>query len=286
MRVIVTGAHGMLGQDLVAALTRCGHEAVATDSADLDITDPEAVARLATGEFGPFQWLMNCAAYTAVDRAEEEAQAAYEINGLGPAYLAQAASMAGGKMLHVSTDFVFDGRKGEPYTEDDPPNPISAYGRSKLAGERAILGQPHVVVVRTSWLYGPHGPCFPKTIIRAAQAGRDLRVVADQVGNPTYTADLAQVLVALAEMDAFPGLYHVVGRDAMSWHGFAERVLQTAGITKPVAAIRTEEWPTPAARPPDSRLDPAKVRALGVPEMRDTDAALNDFWSRIPATER
>ncbi len=273
----------MLGTDLVSELGRRGHEVEATLPEDLDITEPTSMARIASGELGHFGWIVNCAAYTAVDKAETEAREATEINTIGAGYVASAAKANGAKLIHIGTDFVFDGSATEPYAEDAPTNPLGVYGRTKRDGEEAVLqNHSNALVVRTAWLYGPNGNSFPRTMIRAFLAGKKLRVVADQVGCPTYTADLARVLVDLAEKNAFPGIYHAVGPEAMSWHEFAERSIM-AWTQRPceVEPIRTEDWPTPAARPKYSVLGMAKLETLGVATMRPVDEALAEFCGRL-----
>ncbi|MFI5386776.1 MAG: dTDP-4-dehydrorhamnose reductase [Fimbriimonadales bacterium] len=289
MRFLVLGSSGMLGSDLVAELQRRGHEITAPGlPEDLDITDPAAMAKLASGEVGQFDWVINCAAYTAVDKAEEEVREATEINTLGAGYLASAVQGIGAKLIHISTDFVFDGKATEPYAEDAPTHPLGEYGRTKRDGEEAVMSNnANALIVRTAWLYGPNGNSFPRTMIRAFLAGRQLRVVSDQAGCPTYTADLARVLVDLAEKNAFPGIYHAVGPEAMSWHEFALRAVRAwqrkRGLSGEVAiaAIKTEDWPTPAARPKYSVLSTAKIESLGIAPMRPVNEALAEFCGRL-----
>lgn len=278
----------MLGHDVLPELRARGWEPVALDLADLDLTDPAAVARLSSGEFGrDVTWCVNCAAYTAVDRAEEEKDAAHAVNALAAGYVAQACALAGVRVLHMSTDFVFDGEASEPYTETAAPNPLGTYGRTKLEGEEAVLaGGRAAIVVRTAWLYGPGGKCFPKTIAAAWDAGEPLRVVGDQIGNPTYTRDLARVLADLIEKGPPGGVYHAAGPDAMSWHAFSRLSLRVyaerSGNVKPIEIeeIRTSDRPTPARRPKYSALSFAKCASLGIAPMRPTAAALREFWSR------
>lgn len=281
MRVLVTGAGGLLGSEVVAELEKRGHEAVATTRRELDISDPESVAQIQAGSFGDFEWCINCAAYTAVDRAESEERQATEVNGFGVSYLAQATGARGAKLLHVSTDFVFDGNSTEPYDEEAPVNPLGAYARSKLYGERALSANPRALIVRTSWLFGPNGPCFPKTILRVFREGKPLRVVADQLGTPTYVPFLARVLTDLIERDPFPGIYHAAGPDVMSWHEFASRAVKACtGQPPAIEPIRTEDWPTPAKRPPYSALSTEKLQASGIAPMPSLDEALNDFCEK------
>lgn len=283
MRVLVLGGAGMLGTDVVAELTSRGHEVTAPSLEELDITDPTSVARMASGEFGECDWLINCAAYTAVDKAEEEVREATEINTIGPSYIALAVQGLGAKLIHVSTDFVFDGEATEPYAEDARTNPLGVYGRTKRDGEDNVLNNnSNAIVVRTAWLYGPNGPSFPRTMIRAHESGRKLRVVADQTGCPTYTADLARVIVDLIEKNAFPGIYHAVGPEAMTWHEFASRTLRVCtGQDVEIEPIRTKDWPTPATRPRYSVLSTKKLLELGIEAMRPVDEALAEFCERL-----
>lgn len=279
------GAGGMLGRAVVAELGRRGHEPVAATRAEFDLSDPMAAARLAGGEFGPLDALINCAAYTAVDRAESEPQSAFDANGLGVSYLGTACQEIGAALIHVSTDFVFDGLAAEPYAEDAPTHPLSEYGKSKLYGERALAGNPRARVVRTAWLYGD-GKCFPLTMLNAHRAGKSLRVVADQRGNPTYVPDLARTLVDLLERDAFPGVYHAVGPETTTWHDFAIRAIRAAtGETADIAPVATSEYPTPAVRPRNSALADTKLEALGIAPMRPLDDALLDWATHLAARD-
>lgn len=286
----------MLGSDLVAELLRRGNDVTAPAlPQDLDITDPTDMARLASGEVSQFDWIVNCAAYTAVDKAETDVREATEINTIGAGYLATAARTLGAKLIHISTDFVFDGQATKPYSEDAPTNPLGVYGRTKRDGEEAVIeNNPNALIVRTAWLYGPNGNSFPRTMIRAFLAGKQLRVVSDQVGCPTYTADLARFLVDLVETNAFPGIYHAVGPEAMTWHQFAIRAIRAWQRThdpmpsdpttqRPISIepITTEEWPTPAKRPKYSVLSTAKIKGLGIARMRPVDEALAEFCARL-----
>lgn len=277
MKILLIGGYGMLGTDLREEFVRRGWDVVAPTLDEVDITDPVQVAACAemAGD-----WVVNAAAYTAVDKAESEPDTAMMVNGLSVGYLGQMTAMAGAKFLHVSTDFVFDGSKTEPYTEDDPTNPLGEYGRSKLIGEEQALSHAGIVV-RTAWLFGPNGGSFPRTMIRVAREGKPLRVVADQTGCPTYTRDLARVIADLIAKDAYPGVYHAVGPDTMTWHEFAVRTLQAAGIDGNVTPISTADYPTPAKRPAYSVLSTAKIEALGIAPMRPLDEALADFVSRL-----
>ncbi len=286
MRALVIGANGMLGSDAVDELHLRGHESTSVDLPEFDASDPACVARIAAGEFGRLDWVLNCSGYTAVDRAEDEKRLAMEVNGLAPGYLAEACAMAGSKLIHISTDFVFDGEATSPYGEDAQPRPLSVYGRSKLAGENALVGSPIALIVRTSWLFGPRGASFPTTILAAWKEGKSLRIVGDQVSKPTYTADLSRVLVDLAEMDPFPGIYHAAGPEVMSWFDLAERAIRVCEHAEPnIERISTDQYPTAAKRPAYSVLDCTKIRELGIKPMRPIDEALADFCRRRRAQE-
>lgn len=272
----------MLGQDVVSHLISRGYEVIPTDVDELDLTNLESIAALRYGQFGQLDWLVNCAAYTAVDKAEIEEALAADINGLSVGYLGRACVDAKINLIHISTDFVFDGQATEPYPEDALPRPLGAYGRTKLMGEQALEGNPMALIVRTAWLYGPLGKSFPRTMIEASKAGKSLKVVADQLGNPTYTADLARVIGDLIEKKAYPGIYHAVGPETMTWHRFAELAIEAATGEKPsIAAINTEDWPTPARRPKYSALGMARLESSGIAPMRPVKEALAEFVSRL-----
>lgn len=268
----------MLGSDLVTEFQSRGWEVVAPTLPEVDITDPIQIAGCAEGDFS---WVVNAAAYTAVDKAETEPDEAMRVNGLAVGYLGQMAQLASAKFLQISTDFVFDGNQTKPYTEEDRVNPLGVYAQTKCFGEEQALANG-AVVVRTAWLFGPNGGSFPRTMIRAARAGKSLRVVADQVGSPTYTADLARTIADLMARDPYPGIYHAAGPDAMSWHEFAQFALTAAGIDAHIEPIRTEDWPTPARRPAYSVLDCSKLASLGIAPMRSINEALSEFVSRLP----
>jgi dTDP-4-dehydrorhamnose reductase len=253
MRILITGAGGMLGRDVGSAALAAGHEPIALARAELDIADPEAV-RVAVAAASP-DAVVNCAAWTDVDGAEDQEPAATAVNGLAAGHVAAAARSAGAWTVHVSSDYVFDGAKREPYLESDRVGPLSAYGRSKLAGERAVAqaAPDSHTVVRTAWLFGVGGKCFPKTIRRLAAERDELTIVADQVGCPTFTGHLAPALVSLA-VARQPGILHVAADERCSWCEFAQAIVETAGLGTPVRPITTAEFPTPATRPAYSVL--------------------------------
>jgi dTDP-4-dehydrorhamnose reductase len=252
MRAVVTGAGGLLARALLPALESAGHPALALTRRDADVTRLESLCQPLRA-FRP-DWLFHLAAYTRVDDAETHADQAYLVNALGARNAALAAAEAGAAVLLVSTDYVFDGRASRPYREYDTPAPLSAYGASKLAGERAVreVNGRHLIV-RTSWLYGRGGACFPDTILRRAREGAPLRVVDDQRGSPTWTADLATALVRLAAAAEF-GTYHCTGSGDCSWHEFASHLVERSGLRARLEPIASAASGRAAARPAYSVL--------------------------------
>lgn len=260
MRWVVTGANGMLGKDLVERATQAGATVVPLTRAELDVTDL-AAARLA---LAGADVVINAAAYTAVDAAEADEGAAFLANGVGPAVLARAA--AGARLVHVSTDYVFDGAATTPYAEEAPVAPRSAYGRTKAAGEWAVRAEhPDALVVRTAWLYGAGGPCFPRTIARVAAERGGLDVVDDQLGQPTWTRDLADLICRLVEHRAPAGTYHGTASGQTSWHGFARAVVAAAGMDPAIVRPTTSDaFVRAAPRPSYSVLDHGALVRAGV----------------------
>ena len=270
-RYLIAGAAGMLGRDLQAALA--GRDVTAFDRTELDITDRAAVLAQVVG----YDVVINAAAYTKVDDAETNEEAAYAINATGPHNLALAASATGAKLVQVSTDYVFDGSATEPYAEDTEINPISAYGRTKAAGEAFVL-QEHPAgsyIVRTAWLYGAHGPNFPKTMLKFAATRDTLSVVDDQVGQPTWTADLAAQIVTLLDSAAPAGIYHGTNSGVTSWFGLAQAVFIAAGLDPArVTPTDSSQFVRPAPRPAYSVLGHDAWSAAGLAPMREWQSAL------------
>ena len=258
MRILLTGRNGQVGWELQKALAPLG-ELTALGRAELDLRDAGRIREAVRASNADV--IVNAAAYTAVDKAESEREAAFAVNATAPGVLAEQAKRSGALLVHYSTDYVFDGAKPAPYVEEDEPNPINAYGASKLAGERAIAasGCRHLIL-RTSWVYGPRGANFYLTMLRLARERPELRVVDDQVGAPTSSLAIARATAQLLRPGAH-GLYHLSAAGRTSWCGFARAILARAGIATPVVAIRTEDYPAPAKRPRNSRLDCSRLRA-------------------------
>jgi len=263
VRWLVTGSNGMLGTDLVTLLRSRGEQVTAADRQSLDITDNDAVQALVPGH----HVVVNAAAWTAVDDAEEHEAAATAVNGEGPRLLASAAREHGARLVQVSTDYVFDGSATSPYPEDAVTDPASAYGRSKAAGEHAVrkeLPGGHLLV-RTAWLYGAHGGCFPKTIARLARERGEVSVVEDQVGQPTWTADVAALILRLVQAGAPAGTYHATSSGQCSWFEFARAVVVAAGLDASVVKpTSSDAFVRPAPRPAYSVLGHDALHRLGI----------------------
>jgi dTDP-4-dehydrorhamnose reductase len=257
MKVVVTGIKGQLGYDLVKQLTARNHQVYGIDRNDLDITNEKAV-KAYFEEVKP-DALLHCAAYTNVDAAEEDKETAYNVNALGPKYLAQAASKVGAKMVYVSTDYVFDGTAAEPYEVDHPTHPLGVYGETKFAGEEFVKEYlDRYFIVRTAWVFGINGNNFVKTMLRLAEDRDELGVVHDQVGSPTYTVDLARFMIDLVESDKY-GVYHATNEGVCSWYEFAVEIFNQRGVNVKVNPLTSEQFPRPAARPKYSVLSKKKL---------------------------
>lgn len=282
MRLLITGAGGQLGHDVVAAATSAGDEVLGLTHAELDVTDRDRVLGVVT------TWqpdaVIHAAAWTAVDDCESDPERAFLANALAVRWVAEACDRVQAHLVHVSTDYVFDGTLDRPYAEWDEPRPASVYGASKLAGEReaAALG-PHAAVVRTSWVAGEHGSNMVATILRLAAERPSLAFVDDQRGHPTFTADLAPVLRRLA-LDRRSGVHHVTNQGAVSWFELAREVLRAAGrdpeMVRPIATADLQP-PRPARRPANSVLDNAVLRAAGLPLLRDFREPLHELVARL-----
>ena len=262
----IAGGFGMLAVDVVAALRARGVEPVVTDRDDLDITNPAQVAR----GFADADVVVNCAAYTAVDAAEENEAAAFAVNATGPGVIARACAEMGLRMVHFSTDYVFAGDATTPYPEDAPLDPKGAYGRTKAAGEEQVRAAgADALIVRTAYLYGRGGPCFPKTIARVGRERGALEVVSDQVGQPTWTRDLADLVVRLVEAEAPAGTYHGTSSGQTSWFGFAKEIVASAGLGDIVTPTSAADLRRPAPRPAYSVLGHEALTRVGVEPIGD-----------------
>lgn len=280
MRILLTGANGMLGRDVMAELAAT-HQVHPFPRQALDVTDPEAIRR-AVAQVDA-ELIINCAAYTDVDGCESHPRDANRLNALAPRYLAVAAERAGAALLHISTDYVFDGTASTPYTEFDPVGPVTAYGRSKLAGEEEIRRHcAHHFILRTAWLYGAHGGNFVDTMLRLSGERDRLSVVVDQVGNPTWTVELVRVIGRLIDTDAY-GTYHATAEGEVSWHGLTQTIFRLKGLATEVLPVTSEQFPRPAKRPAYSSLDNLCLGRLGI-VMRPWDEALADYLANGPVT--
>ena len=270
MRILVAGAGGQLGRELIDILSP--YDVHGRDHHGLDITDRQAVNE--TVEQVRPEWVINAAAYNDVDGAEKATDRAFAVNAAGPGYLAAAAARAGAEMAHISTDYVFDGRKGVPYTEQDRADPLSVYGRSKYEGELQVLSaHPSACVLRTAWLYGQYGNNFVKAILKAAGGGGPLKVVADQVGSPTWTRHLAQAIAELIRTPA-RGLFHVANGGSCSRFEFARAIVKGRVEVQPVSAAGAAR---PAPRPANSALVSVRWQAAGLRPLPDWERALTDY---------
>lgn len=275
LRILVAGAGGMLAHDLVPTLRAARHAVTSMARADLDVTDPaECVAAVAGHDL-----VVNCAAWTGVDEAEAYEAEAFAVNALGAANLARAAGHADARLVQISTDYVFDGRATAPYAADDLPAPRSAYGRTKLAGEWAVHAiHNDVWVVRTAWLYGAGGGNFVETMRRLAGERETLSVVDDQVGQPTWTRDLADLLVRMIAGRAPTGVYHGTSAGQTSWHGLTRAMFEELGLDPGrVEATTTAAFPRPAPRPAYSVLSHATLEDAGIAPIRDWRAGLTAY---------
>jgi dTDP-4-dehydrorhamnose reductase len=258
--VLLTGAGGMLAQALVRALPQRPTDIVALNREQLDVTDPTAVRRLL--EHHRPRIVIQCAAFTRVDDAETDSALAFRVNAEGAANVAAACQRVGARFIYPSTDYVFDGESAEPYLPDSPPAPINVYGRSKLAGEQASRVCSDHLIVRTSWLYGAGGRNFVRTVVDKLRRREAMRVVEDQRGSPTWALDMAGALIALAQAETPPGVYHYCNAGNASWYEVAREVAQTIGAEPRIAACKTADYPTAARRPLNSVLDCSNTASL------------------------
>jgi dTDP-4-dehydrorhamnose reductase len=260
MKLLITGAGGMLGQAVSKTARERGHDVVAASRLMLDVTAADAVGRF-VDEHRP-EAIVHCAAFTDVDGAENQSARAFTVNADATQTVARSAAAVDARFIYPSTDYVFDGTATHPYLPTHHVRPLNAYGRSKLAGEKAALDAPRHLIVRTSWLYGAGGRNFVTSILQRARAGESLRVVGDQRGSPTWTRDLSRTLLLLLEQEAPAGIYHACNRGHTTWYEFAREVLELSGLKPPITQITTDEIARPAHRPSYSVLDCSTTEAL------------------------
>lgn len=272
MRVLVTGANGQLGYDVVKRLKAGGIENFAADRNTLDITNDVQVKRVISN-YNP-DVVIHCAAYTAVEKAESEKELCYAVNVLGTKYVAEVCKEIDAKMVYISTDYVFDGEGDSPFTVTDLPNPINYYGQTKYEGELEVQSLlDKYFIVRISWVFGVHGNNFVKTMLKLGKERDEVSVVSDQIGSPTYTFDLAELLVDIIRTDKY-GIYHATNNGYCSWYELACEIFKQAGIVVKVNPIRTEDYPTKAKRPKNSRLNCNKI-------LRKYNIALKDYLDKL-----
>jgi dTDP-4-dehydrorhamnose reductase len=283
MRLLVTGSAGMLGRAVAGTAARLGHDVVALTHAELDVTDAANVARIVAAA-GP-RAVINCAGWTDVDGAEANEARALRVNGDGAGNVARAAAEAGARVVHVSTDYVFDGSKRSPWRESDPTGPLQAYGRTKLAGEHAVAGaNPDHAIVRASWLFGAGGSNFADTMLGLIAERDEVEVVADQAGRPTWTGHLAPALVELAERDGDVGVFHAAGPGQCTWYEFAVEIAHRAAAGARIVPTTSERLVRPAQRPAYSVLGTEREPGVVLPAWEDGLAAyLDERAGRVAA---
>lgn len=279
MRILVTGASGQLGYDVERELERRGIEHLGTSSRELDITDREAVERLMAA-YRP-DAAIHCAAYTKVDLAEDEPERCWAVNADGTRNMAAACRKTGAKLLYISTDYVFPGTGERSYETGDPTGPVNTYGRSKLAGELAVQSLlEKYFIVRISWVFGKNGNNFVKTMLRLAETKAELSVVCDQIGSPTYTADLAPLLCDMVQTERY-GVYHATNEGTCAWSEFAEAIFELADKQVTVYPIPTSAYPTRAVRPLNSRMSKECLHSNGFQELPEWKNALARYLKEI-----
>jgi len=281
MKLLVTGAAGMLGREVVAAAERLGHEVAAWDLPECDLTD--AGATLAAIRRLEPRAVVNCAAYTNVDAAEADEATATLVNGDAAGNVARACAAAGARLVHVSTDYVFDGSKREPWIESDATSPLGAYGRSKLHGEDLVRAElPDHAIVRTAWLFGPHGPNFVSTMLRLAAERDEVQVVTDQVGSPTFAGHLAPALVDMAERTD-TGIFHGAGAGSCSWYELTLEAYDAAGVACRVLPTTAEQFARPAPRPAYSVLGSEREHPITLPPWQEGVRAHLSALEEVPS---
>lgn len=279
MKILVTGVKGQLGYDVCKELERRGIEHLGVDREDFDLTDPKATHDYVVN-YHP-DAVIHCSAWTAVDQAEDQAEAVRAVNAGGPRSIAQACKEIGAKMLYISTDYVFPGDGEKFYEVDDPTGPLGMYGITKLEGEQAVQELlDNYFIVRISWVFGVNGNNFIRTMLRLAETRKELNVVCDQIGSPTYTADLAPLLCDMIVTDRY-GVYHATNEGVCSWAEFAQEIFRVAGKDVVVHPIPTSEYPTRAVRPLNSRMSKDKLDQMGFSRLPSWQDALQRYWKEI-----
>ena len=284
--ILVTGSNGQLGSEIKALSQNYDDHFVFTDKESLDIGDKEAVLKIV--QENNIDTIINCAAYTAVDRAESDEESANKINHLAVRNLAQVAKDEDLKLIHISTDYVFDGKNYKPYVENEPTNPNGVYGKTKLMGEKAIeeISPKNSIIIRTSWVYSSFGNNFVKTMLKLGKTKERLTVINDQVGTPTYARDLAKAILDILPQinNDKPQIYHYSNEGVLSWYDFAKEIMKMAKLKCEIEPIATKEYPTPATRPHFSLLNKAKIKkdfGITIPCWKDSlDACLREMGER------
>lgn len=282
MNILITGCNGQLGNEMQLLESQYPqYQWYNTDVQELDISNQQAIEQFVAAH--EIDGIVNCAGYTAVDKAEENEELCAMLNQHAPAYLAAAVEKRGGWMVHISTDYVFDGTHHTPYVETDEPCPNSVYGRTKLAGEQEVMQHcKRSVIIRTAWLYSTFGNNFVKTMIRLGKERPELGVIFDQIGTPTYAGDLAKAIMAVVEKGIMPGIYHFSNEGVISWYDFTKAIHRLAGITTShVRPLHTAEYPTPANRPHYSVLDKTKIKTVYGIEIPYWEESLKDCIEKL-----
>lgn len=278
MKVFVTGVKGQLGHDVVNELEKRGHTAIGVDIEEMDITDKDAVKRVIT-QVSP-EAVVHCAAYTAVDAAEEQVELCRRVNGLGTENIAEICKELNCKLMYISTDYVFNGQGTRPWEPDDEREPLNVYGQTKYEGELAVEALEKYFIVRIAWVFGVNGKNFIKTMLNLGKTRDHLTVVDDQIGSPTYTYDLARLLVDMIETEKY-GRYHATNEGVCSWYEFACEIFKKAGIEVAVSPVSSNEYPAKAKRPQNSRMDKSKLKEMGFEPLPTWQDALERYLKEI-----
>ena len=278
MRVLVTGVKGQLGYDVMNELAKRGHEGIGVDIQEMDITDAASVERVIT-EAAP-DAVIHCAAYTAVDAAEDNVDLCRRVNAGGTENIAKVCKVLNCKMMYISTDYVFNGQGTRPWEPDDAREPLNVYGQTKYEGELAVEALEKFFIVRIAWVFGVNGKNFIKTMLNLGKTRDHLTVVADQIGSPTYTYDLARLLVDMIETDKY-GRYHATNEGLCSWYEFACEIFKQAGMNVTVSPVTSDQYPARAKRPMNSRMDKSKLDEMGFERLPSWQDALGRYLKEI-----